>query len=227
MSWRKSYPVSYLEFGANKTQKPAVLDCRHIIYSMLVGDRNELSDLFAEKDLSQNLLRIVRYEGKLWAIFKDNVEETPYDAPLYHARPLTKRESIVVEEQQNEDLNPVEVFEHVSALRRQANDLWHEVCRELAERIPRSLQTYAKEWDWIPDAKTKGWRLPDLIEQVVTHPAGCVWTVKENELEQYRFKSLVDCFNRFIELQKAWKGMVDLQVELFDYHVKLTFKAVD
>lgn len=230
------YPFSWRQRpGQPPMPKPPVFEGQEIVYtpeSTMAGVPLALEPLLIDAAYKivtptggssrsgLTFQHVVKFQGKLWAIFKDEEHEiTLFDPDLHYARPLTAKEKKAIENRIKECCKSGEVFDRVNALRKLATGIWHELCQELAQRFPPSMKRYARGYDWIKNPKTGRWKLPELMDAIAAEDEngrGYNWIVNLGDLEESDCADLEEMEKAVDELAVAWNGLVNVYAEIID-----------
>lgn len=112
----------------------------------------------------------------------------------------------------------VAAYKRREQLRREADEVWDQLAKELEARIPPSMRKFALERGWV-DTTVGGirwWSFPEWLEHLVknTSTGSCNRDKHDPEdLPGYGFRSFRGLKRGFADLSKAWRGYVRIEID--------------
>ena len=123
-----------------------------------------------------------------------------------------------------------EAHERREALLREADAIWNKLAEELVALIPSSMQGYAREVGWIKSEIDDWWKFPEFLQYLVstTLTGGCnSKKFRESTLKTDGFASIDQLNAALQDLQKAWKGIVRVEIDKEDGKWEVCFYATE
>ena len=111
-----------------------------------------------------------------------------------------------------------EAFDKKSALEAEARLAWITLVKKLANKIPKSLELFARNHNWcIPEEETLDhiWMLPDVLEQIIRKTKQnepCYFAIPDDKFREDGFQDSDQLKAKFLELNKAWASIIRLEI---------------
>ncbi|MBI4435278.1 hypothetical protein HY630_01270 [Candidatus Uhrbacteria bacterium] len=113
----------------------------------------------------------------------------------------------------------IEVYERRAGLLREAEAVWSELAQAMAELIPPSMAVFASEWGWIKSEVDGWWKLPEFLQHLVKNTKAGRYndlSFREEDLESLGFSTFEGLEAGLLDLRRAWRGLVRIQIEKRD-----------